>query len=105
MKPNELNALISLLDDPDEGIFSHIKTKIVSLGQDVIPLLENAWEHSFNPLLQTRNENIIHTIQFQKTAEDLRLWAGRPEPSLLEGALLVTQYLYPDLDTLKITRQ
>ncbi len=105
MKPNELNALISLLDDPDEGIFSHIKTKIVSLGHDVIPVLENAWEHSFSPLLQTRIENIIHSIQFQKIAENLRLWAKTSDPGLLEGALLVAQYQYPDLDILKLNKQ
>jgi regulator of sirC expression with transglutaminase-like and TPR domain len=105
MNPNELNALISLLDDPDEGVFSHIKTKIVSLGNDVIPVLENAWEHSFNPLLQTRIEHIIHTIQFQKISESLRHWAQNSEQSLLEGALLVAQYQYPDLDTAKLSRQ
>ena len=105
MKPNELNALISLLDDPDEGVFSQIKTKIVSLGHDVIPVLENAWEHSFNPLLQTRIENIIHAIQFQKIAEDMRIWAQSSDHSLLEGALLVAQYQYPDLDVLKINKQ
>ncbi len=105
MNPNELNALISLLDDPDEGVFSHIKTKIVSLGQDVIPVLENAWEHSFNPLLQTRIENIIHTIQFQKIAEELRHWSKNNEHTLLEGALLVARYQYPDLDTAKLNKQ
>jgi len=105
MKPNELNALISLLDDPDEGVFSQIKTKIVSLGSDVIPVLENAWEHSFNPLLQTRIENIIHSIQFQKIAEDLRLWSLTPQNNLLEGALLVAQYQYPDLDIVKLNKQ
>jgi len=105
MNPNELNALISLLDDPDEGVFSHIKTKIVSLGEDVIPVLENAWEHSFNPLLQTRIENIIHGIQFQRIAEELKSWAKNSEHSLLEGALLISQYQYPDLDVSKITKQ
>lgn len=105
MKPNELNALISLLDDPDEGVFTHIKTKIVSLGHDVIPVLENAWEHSFNPMLQTRIENIIHAIQFQKIAEDARKWARENQDNLLEGALLVAQYQYPDLDVAKIYKQ
>lgn len=104
MKPNELNALISLLDDPDENVFVHIKTKIVSLGQDVIPVLENAWEHSFNPLLQTRIENIIHNIQFQHIAEELRIWAQTPQNSLFEGALLIAQYQYPDLDVLKMNK-
>ena len=65
MTKNELSALISLLDDPDEKIFQEIREKIKSIGSEVIPLLENAWETSFDSLLQNRVENLIHTIQFE----------------------------------------
>ena len=105
MQPKELNALLSLLDDPDEIIFTQVKDKIVSLGQDIIPALENVWEHSFDTLLQTRIEDIIHAIHFQKIAEDLRTWAREAPNNLLEGALLVATYLYPELDKAKIHRQ
>ena len=105
MQPKELNALLSLLDDPDEVIFTQVKDKIVSLGQDIIPALENVWEHSFDTLLQTRIEDIIHAIHFQKIAEDLRSWARVTPNNLLEGALLVATYLYPELDRAKIHRQ
>ena len=105
MDPKELNALISLLDDPDEIIFKEVRVKLISLGFDVIPVLENAWEHSFNAVLQTRIENIIHTIQFQKISEDLREWARSDKQDLLDGSILITKYQYPDLDEKKIRKQ
>lgn len=105
MQPNELNALISLLDDPDEQIFTEVKSKIVSLGTEIIPMLENVWEHSFDQLLQTRIENIIHTIQFQKSAEDLRIWVQNGELNLYTAAMMMARYQYPDLDERKVRKQ
>lgn len=105
MNPKELQALISLLDDPDENIYNHIREKILSLGQEVIPSLENAWEHSFDPLIQSRIEDIIHKIQFEKISTELREWAKSEEQDLLKGTLLIARYQYPDLDEEKIYKQ
>jgi regulator of sirC expression with transglutaminase-like and TPR domain len=105
LKEQELNALISLLDDPDETVFSEIQTKLLSLGHNVIPLLENAWENSFDPILQGRIENIIHKIQFDNIEGQLLHWVQHEQDSLLKGILLVARYQYPDLDEKKILKQ
>lgn len=104
MNTTELKALINLLDDPDEEIYLHVKDKLLSLGQEVIPVLENAWElgDPFNTTVQTRIENIIHNIQFDTISEELSLWAQLGATDLLEGAMLVAKYQYPDLDEEKI---
>ena len=103
MKPHELESLISLLDDPDEIIYSQVKTKIISLGQDVIPVLESAWEHnSFGVLFQSRVEEIIHSIQFDNIYDAINRWGRENSGNLLEGIILVAKYQYPDLDTQKI---
>jgi len=39
---NEIDALVSLLDDPDEIIFNQIKSQLLELGTDCIPHLEKA---------------------------------------------------------------
>lgn len=104
MNKKELIALISLLDDPDEDVFDNIRNKLLSLGQEVIPDLEDAWEHSFDTVIQNRIENIIHKIQFEKIAEKLREWAKPENQNLLEGALLVARYQYPDLNEEKIKK-
>lgn len=105
MNKKELNALISLLDDPDEGIYDNIKEKLLSLGQEVIPELEAAWENSFDPTIQNRIETIIHKIQFEKISAELAIWAKSPKQNLLEGTLLVAKYQYPDLDESPIHKQ
>ena len=104
MNATELKALINLLDDPDEEVYMHVKDKLLSLGQEVIPVLENAWElgDPFNNTLQTRIENIIHNIQFDTIAQELTLWAQLGAVDLLKGTMLVTKYQYPDLDEEKI---
>lgn len=104
MKENnsEIEALIKLLDDPDDEIFSHVEDKLISFGPQVISLLENAWENSFNAVLQERLENIVHRIQFSSLKQDLTLWHHSGAFDLLQGALIVNRYQYPDLNEEKV---
>lgn len=104
MDSTQLNALISLLDDPDESVFHQIREKLLSLGSTAVPALESAWENSFDPLLQQRIENIIHSIQLDYTRNSLRTWALPGQQDLLEGALIVARTQYPDLDEDRIRR-
>ncbi len=105
MNKKELNALISLLDDPDEVVFDQVSLKFLSLGEEVIPVLENAWEYSFDTLIQNRIENIIHQIQLDLTKDSLQDWKQADKQNLLEGALIVAKYQYPDIDVNRIKKQ
>ena len=53
MNEPEVKALISLLDDSDKEVFGHIEEKLISMGNDVIPFLEDAWANAFDPVMQT----------------------------------------------------
>lgn len=101
----EIKALISLLDDPDQNVFNQVSSKFLSLGQEVIPVLEDAWEYSFDPLIQNRIENIIHQIQFDIIKDALKEWMKPDNQNLLEGSLLIAKYQYPDIDIVKIKKQ
>ncbi len=103
----ELSALINLLDDPDEEIYNLIKSKFLTMGYEVIPVLENVWEtgDSFNHIVQTRIENIIHKIQFDAVFGKLTRWCLDGGKDLLEGALIITKYQYPDLNEEKIYKK
>jgi regulator of sirC expression with transglutaminase-like and TPR domain len=106
MENSEIQALIRLLDDPDEKIYTQIETKLVSMGEEVIPHLESAWEHeSWGISFQDRIENIIHTIQFEQVKERLSNWGVNGTHDLLKGMILVAQYQYPDLDENRIYEQ
>lgn len=102
----ELNALITLIDDPDENVYSHIREKLLSYGSDVIPALENFWEtNRYGLLFQSRIENIIHQIQFDNVRVRLEEWIKKGGNDLLEGVLLINRYQYPDLDEDKIRKK
>jgi regulator of sirC expression with transglutaminase-like and TPR domain len=101
----ELEALIKLLDDTDQEVFRHIEDRLVSYGKTVISSLEEVWGNTFDVFLQQRIENIIHKIQFDEIKEDIRIWAVTPGHSLLDAAILVARYQYPDLDEGKIRAQ
>lgn len=106
MDDSEIQALISLLDDPDEKIYTQIETKLISMGEEVIPHLESAWEYeSWGVSFQDRIENIIHIIQYEQVKERLSNWSNNGTHDLLKGMILVAQYQYPDLDENRIFEQ
>ena len=41
----ELDALVSLIDEPNEDMFSQIRNKVLAYGNQAIPVLEEAWEY------------------------------------------------------------
>ncbi len=99
MNTKEIDALINLIDDPDEEIYNRVREKIVSYGEEVIPQLENIWElNSFGIEFQQRIEDIIHIIQFDSVYNSLGRWAKDGGKDLFEGAMMIARYQYPDLD-------
>lgn len=101
----EISALVKLLDDPDPEIYEHIEKRLLEYGSEVVHFLENAWEQSLDSLLQERIENVVHKIQFSSVKEDLNLWYQSGAFDLLQGALVINRYQYPDLDEQKIILQ
>lgn len=105
MEEKELKALVSLLDDDDKQIVSHIEEKILSLGTTVIPYLEREWETNFNPHVQKRIEDLVHTLQYELVKERLKAWHEKPAHDLLEGMWIVATYQYPDLELEKLKQE
>ena len=104
MDNNKIKALISLLDDEDVEIISHVEHEIVSLGEKIIPFLETEWENNFNPLVQRRIEELIHAVQFDILKERLITWKNEGGKDLLEGMWIVATYQYPDLEYGKLKK-
>ncbi len=105
MKETELKALVSLLDDEDNQVITHVEQKIISLGEEIIPYLESAWEESLDPTLQIRIEDLIHTLQYEQLRARLSRWSESEDPDLLEGMWLVATYQYPDLELNKLRQE
>ncbi|NVO03172.1 MAG: hypothetical protein HXX09_10785 [Bacteroidetes bacterium] len=102
---NELKALISLIDEPDERIYEEIKQKIFSYGTDAIPELEIAWENFLEPHLQKRIEGLIKVIQFENVQSELKNWVDFGGKNLLLGWIIISKNQYPNLKEEEIKKQ
>lgn len=102
MEDKELKALVSLLDDNDDQVISHVIEKIRSLGKDAIPYLEQEWENNFNPIVQRRIEDLIHSLQYELLRERITQWYESEDQDLLTGMWLIATYQYPDLELVKL---
>lgn len=105
MQESEIKALISLLDDDDKQVVTHVEEKILSLGKEVIPFLEKEWETSFNPTLQSRIEEIIHVLQYELLKSRLLEWYHTEDKDLLTAMWLIATYQYPDLELEKLKQE
>ncbi|HCM76755.1 MAG TPA: hypothetical protein DIS90_10260 [Cytophagales bacterium] len=105
MEEKELKALVSLLDDEDTQIVTHVEEKILSIGVSIIPLLELEWENSFNPKAQERIEELIHILQFELVKKRLKEWYASSDRDLLTGMWIVSTYQYPDTDLTKLKQE
>jgi len=101
--PNQLSALINLLDEPDDKTFGIIREKIFAFGEQAVPRLEQAWESTFDELVQGRIESIIHKIQQEGFRHQLIDWMKLGSSDLLKGFLLISRTQYPELNPEEIT--
>jgi regulator of sirC expression with transglutaminase-like and TPR domain len=94
----ELEALISLLEDPDNQVFNNVSNRLIELGEEVISPLEKRWDITLKPDLQERIENIIRQIQLNTLKRGMDSWKTGGGSNLLFGAFLVARFQYPELE-------
>lgn len=98
MHPNaELNALFSLIDDPDEEVFHLISKRIITYGREIIPRLEDLCEVTEDDRIQHRIAAIIRQVHFDSLISEIQLWNAESTHDLLTGSHLVASYSYPHL--------
>ena len=101
----EISALFTLIDDPDEEVYSTVSERIVHFGRSIIPNLENLWENTPNDNIQERIEMLIHRLHFRDLVNDFTEWRDSAYHDLLLGALLVAKFQYPDLHTVPVIQE
>jgi regulator of sirC expression with transglutaminase-like and TPR domain len=97
MDDKKLQALIALLDDPDETVFSMVQSEIMKEDASIVSELEHIWETTLDEFLQNRIENLIQQIQLNDTKNKIRNWAKQEQIDLFDGFFLISRYQYPDL--------
>lgn len=93
------------MEDPDEGIYNHVRDQLLKYGADAIPYLEDSWENQdFGLIFQSRVENLIHEIQYEEIQKQLTDWTNSSEKDLLRGALIIARYQYPGIDETSVNQ-
>lgn len=95
---NELKALFSLMDDPDEEVFEVVSNKLRTYGKEVIPNLEYLWENSIDLNIHQRIDTLIHQLHFSDLLTEVSVWSETNHADLISGALLVAKFQYPELE-------
>ncbi|MCB0431136.1 MAG: hypothetical protein H6585_05245 [Flavobacteriales bacterium] len=98
-----VDALIQLLDDPDEGVFSHIESVLRGYGTAVLPQLSAAQDGSRDKLLKHRISNLLKRIYQGEASQLLQDWVISDHRNLLKGAHLVSQIAAQDADYDKLS--
>lgn len=94
----ELDALISLIDEPNEEMYLAIRNKISDYGIEAIPVLEEAWLSSKNDENAHRLEDLIDEIRFNDLYHELKSWAQFQSNDLIKAFMLISKFRFPDLD-------
>lgn len=100
----KLNALISLLDDPDLKVYENVSRQIYALGMKAIPFLDSAWMQTSDQIAMSRIEFLTHRLRYENILIELRKWRNQETPDLLKGIILISTYRFPEFDDKKITR-
>jgi len=101
-KKNELNALIQLLDEPDEKIYETIREQILAKGTEALPRLEEAENNLPGEKTGKRLHEIINAIRVKDTFQSLKKWSDTQTHDLLEAWILISAFLSPDEDRDKL---
>ncbi|MBL7812201.1 MAG: transglutaminase family protein [Bacteroidetes bacterium] len=99
LRPTEIEAMLFLLDDTDEGIVKAVESRFFAEGMEVLPSLEAYWQTNQDPLIAARIEEIIQAIQQNALHTDIAKWLDKGGTDLLEAAIMVARIQYPGLNT------
>lgn len=94
----ELNALLNLIEDPDEEVYQSVSSKLMSLGDEILPILEEHKHHIQDNSLRYKFEEIIHKIEISALEQAIEDWKNGGEALLLDAALISSTFLNRDID-------
>jgi regulator of sirC expression with transglutaminase-like and TPR domain len=75
-----------------------VSSRLLSEGEEIIPLLEDYWLGNNDPIRAVRIEQIIRNIQTDSLSRDFQQWIQSENKDLLTACLLVSRIHYPGMD-------
>lgn len=98
----EIEALVSLLDDPDMDVQSGVRTRFDELGEDAVPVLDELRAYSADIQQQSLIEDVIHQLTYKTLEQEFLNYLEDGVESLRdleEGMFLVARFGNPTLRT------
>jgi len=102
---SEFIAILKLIEDPDPEIYAHIEEKVVNIGTSAIPFLETAYKKDSDRLSNNRISTLLNKINFNKASSALQSWKDDSSQNLMDAAIILTEFHYPNYDETLIRNQ
>ena len=97
---NSIKALINLMDDPDETIYTQVRNELIKHGIAAIPYLISSWgEDLFGNIHQKRIKTLINDIHFCDVKTQLSKWSISADKDLLKGTIIISRYISPEINS------
>lgn len=94
----EINALLNLIEDPDDEVYQTITKRFIGFGLDVIPVLNEFQELTEDPVQVAKINSIISQIAISCLENAMKDWLNSEDQSVLEASLFIAAYLNPEYD-------
>lgn len=98
MLQKKINALMSLLDDPDKIVYEAVRVALLKEGEIILPTLRHVIETTSSELKRRRAMDLLRIVGLKSVSCSLAEWIDDGADSLLYGAFLIARYIYPDLE-------
>lgn len=92
-KNAEINALLNLIEDPDEEVYQSITKRFIGFGQGVIPILNEFQQLTEDPVQVNKISSIISSISVKCLEDGVISWKNNSDQSILEASLFIAAYL------------
>lgn len=90
MSGAEIQALMALLDDPDEGVYSHVRSRLLEQGDVILPILQA--ERQDVTRCETsveRLDELMSGMLERQALAGLRNWSASRPCAVMEGAFWI----------------
>lgn len=101
----EINALLHLIDDPDESIFQSVSDRFIEYGEKVVPILVDQHDYAEDPFKKNRLIHIIDSIEIGNLSKSIELWLDRNDEDLLDATMILTNFIQRDTNKDNLFRE
>lgn len=100
---SEINALLRLIDDPDEDIYEAVQSKLMSFGHKILDIVYDYRDHALDDIVIIRTSQLIQSLRLD---HNFRQWVDwkKNTGSALEAMHLIGNLLDNEYNALEFKR-